>query len=150
MKKIAIALTACIGIALSAAAADFATPKDAEALVAKLVKVVAANQTEAIKEVNAKDAKWVHGDLYPAILDMDGKVLAHGVNEKLIGKVVIDLEDIDGKQFVREYIALTKAKGKSWTDFKYTDPVTKKVLPKSMYCEKTAGDLLVCAGVYKR
>lgn len=80
-------------------------------------------------------------------------MLAHGANEKLVGKVVFDTEDVDGKKFIMEYIEASKAKGKSWTDYKYTDPVTKKVLPKSMYCEIVAvksGDVVACSGIYKR
>jgi signal transduction histidine kinase len=149
MKKTAITLVAFAGIALSAVAADFATPKEAEALVAKLIKAVAANKAEALKEVTAKDPKWVHGDLYPWVWDVQAIVLAHGANDKLVGKNLIDLEDADGKQFVKEIAQSTLAKGKAWTDYKWSDPVTKKVLPKAAYCEK-AGDVLVCAGVYKR
>ena len=32
--------------------------------------------------------------------------------------------------------------------YKFTDPVTKKVLPKSMYCERL-DDTVVCGGIYK-
>lgn len=153
MKKTAIVISALLSMALPAAAADFATPKDAEALVAKLVKAVTADSATTFKEINAKDPKWIHGDLYPWSLDLTGHVLAHGATEKLIGKDLMDLQDIDGKPFVKEYIEATKAKGKSWTDFRYTDPVTKKVLPKSAYCEKVSlksGDIIVCSGIYKR
>ena len=59
------------------------------------------------------------------------------------------LADADGKEFIKERVALAKSKGKFWQDYKFTDPVTKKVLRKSAYCEK-AGDNIVCAGVYKR
>lgn len=149
MKKIVLTITAFVGLALSAAAADFATPKEAEALVVKLVKAVAANKAEAFKEVTAKNLKWTHGDLYPWVIDTQALVLAHGANDKLVGKALLELEDADGKQFVKEMVQSTVTKGKSWTDYKWSDPVTKKVLPKSAYCEK-AGELLVCAGVYKR
>jgi len=149
MKKTAITLFAFAGAALSAAEADFATPKEAEALVAKLVKVVAANKAEAFKEVNAKDPKWVRGDLYPWVIDSQGTMLAHGANDKLVGKALLELEDVDGKQFVKEYIQATNAKGKAWSNYKWSDPVTKKVLPKAAYCEKVS-DVLVCAGIYKR
>jgi signal transduction histidine kinase len=80
-------------------------------------------------------------------------MLSHGANEKLVGKELIGVLDFDGKAFVKEMIEATKAKGKSWTDFKYSDPVTKKVLPKSNYCEKVSlksGDVVACAGIYKR
>lgn len=148
-EKIAITITACVGIALSAAAADFATAKEAEALVPKLIKAISVNKADARKDVTAKDPKWVHGDLYPYVVDMQAKVLAHGANDKLVGKTLMDLEDADGKQFVREFVQSTSTKGKSWTDYKWSDPVTKKVLPKSVYCEKS-GELVVCAGIYKR
>lgn len=80
---------------------------------------------------------------------MNGKCLAHGQNPKQVGKDLIDMADADGKEFVKERVALAKSKGKFWQDYQFTDPVTKKVLPKSAYCEKT-GDVIVCAGVYKR
>lgn len=153
MKKTAIVIFALFSMALPAMAEDFAVAKDAEALVAKLVKAVAADSAATFKEITAKDPKWVHGDLYPWSLDLKGHVLAHGATEKLVGKDLLELQDIDGKQFVKEYVQATDAKGKSWTDFRYTDPVTKKVLPKSAYCEKVglkSGDVLVCAGIYKR
>jgi signal transduction histidine kinase len=153
MKKTTIILSTLLAITAPAMAADFAVAKDAEALVAKLVKAVAADSVATYKEVTAKDPKWIHGDLYPSVVDVQGHVLAHGANDKLVGKVVFETEDVDGKQFIKEYIQTSKAKGKSWTDYKYTDPVTKKVLPKSMYCEIVAlktGDVVACAGIYKR
>lgn len=62
---------------------------------------------------------------------------------------MIDLKDPDGKAFVKERVDLAKGKGKFWHDYKFTDPVSKKVLPKSAYCEKL-DETVVCAGVYKR
>lgn len=149
MKRMVMAIATLLGLALPAVAADFATPKEAEALVGKLAKAVAKNKAEAFKEVTGRDPKWTHGDLYPWVIDTQALVLAHGANDKLVGKTLMELEDADGKQFVKEFVQSTTAKGKSWTDYKWSDPVTKKVLPKSAYCEK-AGELLVCAGVYKR
>jgi len=83
------------------------------------------------------------------VYDLNGKVLAHGQNEKQVGKELIGMKDADGKEFVKERVDLAKSKGKFWQDYKFTDPVTKKILPKSMYCEKVE-ETAVCAGVYKR
>ena len=58
------------------AADEFATPKEAEAMVAKAVAAVAADRTTAFKEITAKDKKWVDRDLYPVVYDMAGKCLA--------------------------------------------------------------------------
>lgn len=128
---------------------NFATPKEAESMVAKVVKAVNSDKALTFKEITGKDKKWVHLDLYPVVYGMDGKCLAHGQNEKTVGKDLLELADADGKEFVKERVELAKSKGKFWQDYKFTDPVTKKVLPKSAYCEKT-GEMIVCAGVYKR
>lgn len=130
------------------AADNFATAKEAEAMVNKAVKAIASDKAATLKEITAKDKKWVDRDLYAVVYDMSGKCLAHGQNEKQVGKDLIDLADADGKEFVKERVELAKSKGKFWQDYKFTDPLSKKVLPKSAYCEKS-GDAIVCAGVYK-
>jgi signal transduction histidine kinase len=150
MFKSVIVFAATMLVSATLFAADnFATPKEAETLVAKAVKALGADRAGALKEITAKDKKWVDRDLYAVVYDMSGKCLAHGQNEKQVGKDLIDLADADGKEFIKERVELAKSKGKFWQDYKFTDPVTKKVLPKSAYCEK-AGDAIVCAGVYKR
>lgn len=130
------------------AAESFATKAEAEAMVVKAVKAVGADRAATFKEITGKDKKWIDRDLYPVVYDMNGKCVAHGQNEKQVGKDLIDLADADGKEFVKERVEFAKSKGKFWHDYKFTDPVSKKVLPKSAYCEKT-GELIVCAGVYK-
>ncbi len=146
------AIAAVVGIcagSLSIAAEEFASPKEAEAVVAKAVKAIAADRAGTYKSITAKDKQWVDRDLYPVVYDMNGKCVAHGQNEKMVGKGLISIADADGKEFIKERVALAASKGKFWQDYKFTDPVTRKVLPKSAYCEK-AGDVIVCAGVYKR
>ncbi len=119
----------------------FATPKEAEAMVAKAVKALGADRTTTLKEITGKDKKWVDRDLYPVVYDMHGKCIAHGQNEKQVGKDLIDLADADGKEFIKERVSLATSKGKFWQDYKFTDPVSKKVLPKSAYCEKTGENI---------
>lgn len=146
-KFLAIALASLIS---SAALADeFATAKEAEAMVAKTVKSLTADRAGTIKAIIAKDKAYIDRDLYAVVYDMTGKCLAHPVNEKQVDKDLIDFVDADGKEFIKERIELAKSKGKYWQDYKFKDPVTKKVLPKAAYCEKTGNDI-VCAGVYKR
>lgn len=142
-------LSLSLAFSASIAADDYAKPKDAEAMVAKVVLAVKAAKQKTFDEITAKDAKWIDLDLYPVVYDLTGKVLAHGQNARQVGKDLIDLKDPDGKPFVKERVDLAKSKGKFWQDYKFTDPVTKKVLPKQMYCEKSE-DMVICAGVYKR
>lgn len=150
MKKTVTLLALTLAASLSAYAADdFATAKDAEAMVAKAVKAIAANKDGTFKEITAKDKKWVDRDLYPMVYDLSGKCLAHGQTERQVGKDLVDVVDADGKEYVKERLELAKSKGKFWQDYRFKDPVSKKVLPKAAYCEK-AGDVIVCSGIYKR
>ena len=131
-------------------AEQFATAKDAEAMVAKAVKYIeTVGPATAYADFTAKKAGWVDGDLYVVVYDFNGKVLAHGANPRLVGKDMLDVKDANGKAFVQERVSLAKTKGTFWQDYMFSDPVTKKLLPKSMYCQKVA-DTAVCAGIYKR
>ena len=128
-----------------------ATAAEATAMVKKGIVAIKASGKEHDKlfaEVTAKDAKWADRDLYLVVYAMDGTVKAHGANAKLVGNNLMDMLDIDGKPYIKERIELAKSKGSFWQDYKFTNPTTKKIEPKSMYCEKV--DVLVaCAGIYK-
>jgi signal transduction histidine kinase len=140
------------GLASSVAvfAAEYGTAPEAEAMVKKAVAhIKSVGAEKAYADFTSKKAPWVDRDLYVLVYDLDGKVVAHGQNTKMVGKELIDLKDADGKEYVRERVELAKSKGKFWQDYKFTDPVSKKVLPKSTYCEKV-DDTAVCAGIYKR
>jgi cytochrome c len=133
-----------------AIAAEFGTTVEAESLVKKAVAEIKANgQEKAFAEFNNPKGKFIDRDLYITVYDMTGKCLAHGANPKMIGKDLIDLKDPDGKPFVKERIEIAKTKGGGWQDYKFTNPVTKKIEPKTMYFEKT-GDIIVACGAYKK
>jgi signal transduction histidine kinase len=136
------------GIAL--AKDEFASRKEAEAMVvAAVAHIKKAGPEQAYKDFTDRKSPFVDRDLYVVVYSMEGKPLAHGQNPKMVGKDLMDMKDPDGKEFVKERVELAKSKGKFWQDYKFTDPVTKKVLPKSAYCEKN-GEVAVCVGVYKR
>ncbi len=136
---------------LSAAAQSKATAAEATAMVKKGVadlKAAGKDKDKIYAAVIAKDAKWVDRDLYLVVYGMDGTVKAHGANAKLVGNNMLDMLDIDGKPYIKERIDLAKSKGSFWQDYKFTNPTSKKIEPKSMYCEKVE-DLVACAGIYK-
>jgi len=131
-------------------AAEFGTAAEAEALVKKAIQVVKAEGKEkAFAEINNPKGKFVDRDLYIFVYDMDGKCVAHGFNQKMIGKELIEIKDSDGKLYVKERVEIAKTKGKGWQDYKFTDPITKKIEPKSAYVERVE-NLIVGCGVYKR
>jgi len=90
----------------------------------------------------------VDRELYLTVYKTDGTALAHGANAKFVGKNMIELRDAEGKEHIRERMELSKTKTTFWQDFKFINPVNKKIEPKQMYCEK-ADELIVCGGIYK-
>lgn len=144
----AIALAAVVGA--SSAWAQNATKEDAVAMVKKGVAYIKANgKDKAYGEITAKSPQFVKQDLYLVVYGLDGKCLAHGANEKQVGRDLIDLKDIDGKAFIRERVELGKSSPKGfWQDYKFTNPTSKKIEPKQMYCERL-DDTIVCGGIYK-
>lgn len=152
MKTVHHVLGACAAAALlltSASAFANATPAEATAMVKKGVAFIkASGKDKGHAEISSKDSQFKKDDLYLVVYGLDGVVRAHGANEKMIGKNLIELKDIDGKLFVKERVELAQSKGTFWQDYKFTNPVTKKIEPKSMYCEKL-DDAVVCGGVYK-
>ena len=131
-------------------AAQYGTAAEAEAMVKKAVQLIKADGKEkAFLEVNNPKGKFVDRDLYIFVYDTNGKCVAHGFNQKMIGKDLLEMKDPDGKYFVKERIEIAKTKGKGWQDYKFTDPITKKLEPKSAYIEKI-DDLIVGCGIYKR
>lgn len=142
---------ATAGVLASGAAwaAENANKKEAEAMVKKGVSFIkTSGKDKGYTEITSKQSQFTDRDLYLVVYGLDGKVLAHGANEKMVGRVLIDLKDVDGKEFVKERVELGKAKVNFWQDYKFTNPLTKKVEPKTMYCERLE-DTVVCGGVYK-
>ncbi|MBI5607162.1 MAG: cache domain-containing protein [Deltaproteobacteria bacterium] len=137
-------LTGLIGFASAAGNAD-----EAKTLVEKGIQFYKANgKDKALAEFSNPKGQFVKGELYIFIWDVNGTVLAHGTNQKLIGKDVSGLKDADGKLFVKDGLELAKSKGSGWVDYKWTNPVTKKMDDKTTFVKKV-DDLIFCCGIYK-
>ncbi len=148
LSTLALALGLAAGPAALAKEGN-ATKDEAVAMVKKGITFIKANgKDKGYAEVSSKTSQFKKDDLYLVVYGLDGTVHAHGANEKMIGKNLIDLKDIDGKPFVRERVEMAKTKASFWQDYKFTNPETKKIEPKAMYCEKL-DETVVCGGVYK-
>lgn len=148
--SIALALSLGLGAGAPALAKEGnATKDDAMATVKKGITFIKANgKDKGYAEVSNKEGQFIDRDLYLVVYGLDGTVRAHGANAKMVGKNLIELKDVDGKAFVKERVDLAQSKGTFWQDYKFTNPVSKKIEPKQMYCEKL-DDAVVCGGIYK-
>ncbi|GEO82453.1 cache domain-containing protein [Pararhodospirillum oryzae] len=150
---VAASLTAAfLGLASVAALAQTPGRGTADEAVAMVHTAVSAIETEgkdaALAAITAKDPRFTDRDLFVFVWDMDGNTLAHAANARMVGKNLADATDVDGKAFARERLDLAKTQSGFWTDYKFSNPVTKKIEPKSTYCE-TEQAMLVCVGIYK-
>lgn len=126
------------------------TKAEAEAWVKKGVAFAQANgKDKLIAEINAQTPTFKKGELYLFVLDDKYATLAHGGNTKLVGKDMSQARDPDGVFFLVELVKIGKAKGKGWVDYKFINPETKAIEPKTSYVEKFQ-DVYIGCGIYKK
>lgn len=124
-------------------------PADAIAMVDKGLAYMQKNGKDAlVQEINNKNPEFINGSIYLYVRGLDGVVIAHPINPKLIGKNMLDLPDADGKYYRKEIIALAKSKGKGWVDYRYNNPVSKQIENKTTYIFRI-NDVILEAGIYK-
>ncbi len=147
MKRI---LTALLINLLSAGFVLAVSPADqAKTMVDEAVVFFNGNGKEkALQEISNPKGRWVKGELYVFAYDLNGVVIAHPINPKLIGKNLIDVPDATGKTFRKDIAEVARTKGAGWVDYKYKNPSTKKIEDKSTYLRKV-GDAIICCGTYK-
>ena len=138
----------CVTSVAATAADDGATAEQATAMVKKGIAYIKANGNDkGYAEISSKATQFKDRDLYLVVYGLDGVVRAHGANEKMIGRNLIELKDVDGKAFVKERVELGATKGTFWQNYKFTNPTNRKIEAKRMYCEKLE-DTVVCGGIY--
>lgn len=139
-----------IGQVLSAQATNLGTAEEAIAMVKRATALIdKKGKDEAIKQFNEASGPFVDRDLYIAVLDEKGIMVAHGANPRLIGKSLLEMKDADGKTFIKSLIDTAQKHGSGWVEYKWPNPVTKAIESKSTYVEK-AGTLTVACGIYKK
>jgi signal transduction histidine kinase len=144
---LAAAAVALCGMSASAQAQERATTAEAEVMVKKAIEFYKKNGREkALAEFSKVNGKFVDRDLYVTVYALDGRCLAH-INDRLIGKNMWDQRDIDGKYFTRERLEAAKTQSSGWQDFKYFNPMTKKIEPKRQYWQRY-DDLVFATGAY--
>ncbi len=111
------------------------------------IKKVGAEK--AYKDFTHDKASWTKKDLYVMVYDSKGVALAHGANDKIVGKDMSAIKDGAGNPLLPALIA-TAAKGGGWYDYDWPDPLTKKLASKSTYAIKQPnGEGFVGVGIYR-
>ena len=125
------------------------TQDEAVAMVQKAVSAIRTlGVKEAYREIDNPSGPFVYRELYIVVFGLDGTVLAHGADPSRIGRNTLNETDPDGKAFNRERITLARDQSSFWHSYKFQNPVTKRVEPKQMYCERL-DQTVVCGGIYQ-
>ncbi|KAF1068472.1 MAG: hypothetical protein GAK45_01359 [Pseudomonas citronellolis] len=125
-----------------------ADSRQAEAMLAKTAKDVAADPEGTFRRINALDKAFIEDDLYAFVVDMDSKrFVAHGYNARMIGTDFASLKDPAGNAIGHAMLALAQSKGEGQFDYQWRNPVTNKVETKHALLKKT-GHYLVAVGYY--
>jgi len=140
----------CLAGGAALADAERGTKDEAKAMADAAydhLKKVGADQ--AYKDFTTDKATWTKKDLYVMVYNGKNVALAHGANEKLVGKDMTAVKDANGKPVVTALNALA-AKGGGWYDYDWPDPITKKLMLKSTYAHPTpSGDGFIGVGVFR-
>jgi len=78
---------------------------------------------------------------------MQADSLAH-INPKMRGKNTMDYRDPDGKYPIKERTEIAQREGKGWQEFKFFNPMTKKIEIKRTYFEKY-DNLIFSSGAFR-
>lgn len=140
----------CLAAIAPVAAQQRGTADEAKALVDKaLAHIKAVGSQKAYAEFTAT-GKWQDRDLYIFAYSFDGTNLAFGDKPGMVGKNLFDLKDANGMYVIRDLAELAKTKGSGWHNYSWSDPITKKIQPKSSYVVRVPGtNEFIGAGIYK-
>ena len=141
---------AAVLLSASTALADDsrATPADAQELVKTAIGYLKRHGAEkAFKEFRNKSGPFIYKDLYIFVNDLEGQLVVHGADPSKEGKRLANATDPDGHPYVQERLDLIKTKGSGWHNFKYLNPATKKVEPKTAYVERWE-NYIIGSGAY--
>jgi len=105
-------------------------------------------KTIALAEFSTPQGRFVRSDQYVYVLDSTGVMIAHPLNESLVGEDFYYATDFDGKSFIEDIVDTANARGYGWVHYKRLDYLTKTERPKIVYFEKTHG-VIICSAVYQ-
>lgn len=141
----------CAALAAGAGLADVhhGSRQEARSLVRKaLDHYRSVGRDQAWSDFTRAGGTFTDGDLYVYAMDLTGRAMAHGGNDRLVGRELLQLRDVDGKAFIAEILDKSRERGASWTDYKWPHPVSKEVGARSDYCEAFDAHVF-CAGAYR-
>jgi methyl-accepting chemotaxis protein len=110
------------------------------------------NEADAQREALARLATMRYGDAgYLFVIDSKPVVLMHPTLPQMVGKLVGDFKDPDGKLLYMSVLDSAKATGRGFAEYRGRLPGSETALPKVSYVERFAPwDWYITSGVFVR
>jgi cytochrome c len=144
---VACSVVLAIGLLLPTAS-HASTPEEAKAFSEKAAAYIKeVGEEKAFADFSRRDGGFVDGELYVFCYDRTGVNKAHGGNPAFVGRNLLHIRDPDGKEPNALIVKLGFEQGQGWVDFKWPNPVTKKIERKSAYVIHT-NDVVCGVGYY--
>jgi cytochrome c len=144
---VAVALAVFI-LATCPGAAIAATAEQAKAFSERAAAYIEqVGDDQAFEDFTRKDGGFVDGELYVFCYDRNGINKAHGGNPAFVGRNLLHIKDPDGAEPNLLIVKMGFEQGRGWVNFKWPNPVTKRIENKSAYVIRT-GDVACGVGYY--
>jgi hypothetical protein len=126
------------------------TAAEAQAFAERAVAHIRdVGREQAFADFTRPGGDYHDGELYVFCYASDGTNLAHGGNPAFVGKNLVHVKDPDGKLANAELIRTGLEQGAGWVDFRWPNPVSKKVEAKSAYVIRVDANTVCGSGYYK-
>lgn len=140
-----MAASSVAGILPAAAATAEAAQAFSERAAAHILKV---GEEQAFADFTRHDGGFVDGELYVFCYDRNGMNKAHGGNASYVGRNLLHIKDPDGAEPNLLIVKMAFEHERGWVDFKWPNPVSKRIENKSAYVIRT-NDVACGVGYYK-
>ena len=144
-----VVLVFLLGLAAAPAAwaAERGTAAEAQAMVARAIAAYDAKGKAVFAEMTAPNTAFVDRDLYIFVVGPDHRNVAHAADAARVGVDLWTQTDVDGKAYGKAFFAEATEQG-AWVDYKWKDPLTGEIEPKSTWVVLHDGYIFGC-GIYK-
>ena len=140
---------ALIAVATSPGISPAATPDQAKAFSERAsAYITQVGEKKAFADFTRADGGFVDGELYVFCYDRKGVNMAHGGNKSFVGRNLLHIKDPDGAEPNLLIVRKGFEEGRGWVDFKWPNPVTKRIENKSAYVIRT-NEVVCGVGYYK-
>src|SRR5690606_27589026 len=124
---------------------------DRDAAVALVKRAIAhfrnVGPERAFRDIQDPRGPFVEGERYVVVWDTSGTMVASPSSHN-VGRNIIDLADADGRKYIREIVETARAKDQGWCDYRWKNPATGALEPKSTYFQRV-GEYVFGCGIYR-